>query len=140
MAAALAGSTFIAAVLLGRFRLNGSRRTLLKFGAVFLLALDNFFGAVLTISVDSISEAAFATWANAGNAVIGALLLAAAAMLPDHVVRDGRRGVVLVVIASMSLLATNTGFAAVFQDLLPRAFPDGPETGDTSSCSADIRR
>jgi signal transduction histidine kinase len=129
MAAALV-LTFIAAVLLGRFRLNGSRRTLLKFGAVFLLALDNFFGAVLTIVVDSIAEGAFATWAAAGNAVIGALLLAAAATMPDQQVHDGRRGVVLVVLASCSLLAANTGFAAVFQGLLPGAFPDLPETGD----------
>jgi signal transduction histidine kinase len=128
MAAALV-LTFIAAVLLGRFRLNGSRRTLLKFGAVFLLALDNFFGAVLTIVVDSIAEGAFATWAAAGNAVIGALLLAAAAMLPDHQVNNGRRGVVLVVIASCSLLAANTGFAAIFQDLLPAAFTEVRLTG-----------
>ena len=44
---------FIAAVLLGRFRLNGSRRTLLKFGAVVVLVLDNLLSAVMTASMDA---------------------------------------------------------------------------------------
>ncbi len=119
---------FIAAVLLGRFRLNQSRRTLLKFGAVLLLALDNLFSAGLTIVVDSISDGTFSTWATAGNSMIGAMLLAAAAVLPDRPIRDARRAVAGVVAMSLSLLAATIAFAALFQGLLPGAFADVPET------------
>ena len=41
---------FIAAVLLGRFRLNGSRRTLLKLAAVIILVLDNLSSAIYTVA------------------------------------------------------------------------------------------
>jgi signal transduction histidine kinase len=119
---------FVAAVLLGRFRLNGSRRTLLKFGAVCLLALDNLCSTVLTTVVDSVSDGAFSTWATAGNSVLGAALLAAAAVLPDRPVQDERRGVLTVLGISVGLLAANTIFVAVFQDVLPGAFNDVPET------------
>ena len=74
---------FIAAVLLGRFRLNGSRRTLLKFGAVVVLVLDNLLSAVLTASVDAVGGGGFQTWTFAGNGLLGAALLAGAALLPD---------------------------------------------------------
>ncbi len=43
---------FVSAVLLGRFRLNSSLRTLLKFTATFSLALENLVSAVLTIALD----------------------------------------------------------------------------------------
>ena len=119
---------FIAAVLLGRFRLNQSLRTLLKFGAVLLLALDNLFSAGLTIIVDSISDGAFSTWATAGNSMIGAALLAAAAVLPDRPIGDSGRAVAGVVTISLSLLAATIAFAALFQGLLPGAFADVPET------------
>ena len=62
---------FIAAVLLGRFRLNGSRRTLLKFTAVAILALDNLYSAVLTMAIDSVSTGGFATWTFAADGVVG---------------------------------------------------------------------
>src|SRR5688572_4723799 len=65
---------FIAAVLLGRFRLNGSRRTLLKFAAVVILALDNLYSAVLTMAVESVSTGGFATWTFAADGVVGSLL------------------------------------------------------------------
>jgi signal transduction histidine kinase len=127
MAAALV-LVFIAAVLLGRFRLNASRRTLLKLGAVCVLALDNLYTTILTIAVDSISDGAFSTWATTGNAVIGAAVLAAAALLPDRPIRDRTRAVWIVLLTSGGLLAANTIFAAVFQDALPGAFDDVPTT------------
>jgi signal transduction histidine kinase len=127
MAAALV-LIFIAAVLLGRFRLNASRRTLLKVGAVLLLALDNLFSATLTVVVDSISDGAFSTWATAGNSMLGAVLLAAAAVLPDRPIGAGRRAIATVVAVSVSLLVANVVFAALFQGLLPGAFADVPET------------
>ena len=120
---------FVAAVLLGRFRLNRSRRTLLKFGAIVVLVLDNLFSAVLTMSVDSVASGRFATWAFAGDAMIGAALLAGAALLPDRPVRESRRAMVLVLTASIGVLVANVAVAAALRDVLPAAFPVPPESG-----------
>ena len=129
MAAALV-LVFIAAVLLGRFRLNASRRTLLKLGAVCVLALDNLYTTVLTIAVDSISDGAFSTWTTTGNAVIGGALLAAAALLPDRPIRNRTRAVWVVLVTSVGLLAAVTILAAALQGVLPGAFADAPQTQD----------
>ena len=121
---------FIAAVLLGRFRLNGSRRTLLKFAAVVILALDNLYSAVLTMAVDSVSTGGFATWTFAADGVVGSLLLAVAAWLPDQRVRRRTRGVLIALGASAAVLAAIILSTALLGDRLPSAFADVPETGD----------
>ena len=121
---------FIAAVLLGRFRLNGSRRTLLKFAAVVILALDNLYSAALTMAVDSVSTGGFATWTFAADGVVGSLLLAVAAWLPDQRVRRRARGVLIALGTSVALLAMIILSTALLADHLPSAFADVPETGD----------
>jgi signal transduction histidine kinase len=121
---------FIAAVLLGRFRLNGSRRTLLKFAAVVILALDNLYSAVLTMVVSSISSGGFATWNFAADGVVGAVLLAVAALLPDQRVRRRARGVLISLGASVAILGLIIATTAILGDRLPSAFDDVPETGD----------
>jgi signal transduction histidine kinase len=121
---------FIAAVLLGRFRLNGSRRTLLKFAAVVILALDNLYSAVLTMAVESVSTGGFATWTFAADGVVGSLLLAVAALLPDRRVRRRTRGVLIALGLSVAILAAIIGSTALLEDRLPGAFVDVPETGD----------
>lgn len=117
---------FVAAVLLGRFRLNGSRRTLLKFMAVLLLSLDNLYSAALTIAVDSVSEGGFATWSFAADGALGAALLATAALLPDRPVQQPRRAVGMGVVTSLAALLTLAGLAALFSEYLPRAFDTTP--------------
>jgi signal transduction histidine kinase len=121
---------FIAAVLLGRFRLNGSRRTLLKFAAVVILALDNLYSAVLTMVVESVSTGGFATWTFAADGVVGSLLLAVAALLPDQLVRRRARGLLIALGTSVAVLAVIILSTAVFSGRLPSAFADVPETGD----------
>jgi signal transduction histidine kinase len=121
---------FIAAVLLGRFRLNGSRRTLLKFAAVVILALDNLYSAVLTMTVDTVSTGGFATWTFAADGVVGSLLLAVAAWLPDQPVRRRARGLMIALGTSVGVLAVIILSTALLGDRLPSAFADVPETGD----------
>jgi signal transduction histidine kinase len=118
---------FVAAVLLGRFRLNGSRRTLLKFGAVFVLAVDNLFSAGLTMVIDADETTRF-TWTVIADGVLGAGLLAMAAVLPDRPVRQRARGVMVVVAGSIGLLLTVIVTTAVLGDTLPGAFQTPPQT------------
>ena len=119
---------FIAAVLLGRFRLHGSRRTLLKLAAVLVLALDNLYSAGLTMFVDSVAGEGFATWTFAGDGVVGALLLAIAATLPDERVRRPGRALVLVVVGSVAVLAAIVATTALLGERLPSAFAEPPAT------------
>ena len=120
---------FVAAVLLGRFRLNGSRRTLLKFGAVFVLAVDNLFSAALTMLVN-LEETIRFTWTFTADGVLGAGLLALAAVLPDEPVRQRARGVIVVVAGSLGLLLTVIGTTILLGDTLPGAFETPPVTDE----------
>ena len=120
---------FVAAVLLGRFRLNGSRRTLLKFGGVFVLAVDNLFSAALTMLVN-LEETIRFTWTFTADGVLGAGLLALAAVLPDEPVRQRARGVIVVVAGSLGLLLTVIGTTILLGDTLPGAFETPPVTDE----------
>ena len=117
---------FIAAVLLGRFRLNGSRRTLLKLAAVIILVLDNLSSAIYTVALDAPSSNGFATWAFAAHGVIGATLLAVAAVLPDRPVGDRRREMLLIVGGSVAVFAGVTGVIGALGSRLPGAFQETP--------------
>jgi signal transduction histidine kinase len=121
---------FVAAVLLGRFRLNASRRTLLKFVAVLLLALDNLYSAVLTIAVDSVAVGGFATWSFAADGALGAALLATAALLPDKPVPRQRNAIAIAIAGSVAVLALLGGLAAILSDRLPSAFETPAVSGD----------
>jgi signal transduction histidine kinase len=117
---------FIAAVLLGRFRLNGSRRTLLKLSAVIILVLDNLSSAIYTVAVDAASSNGFATWAFAAHGVIGSVLLAVAAVLPDRPVADRDREMLKIVGGSVALFAGVTGIIGLLGSRLPGAFQEPP--------------
>jgi signal transduction histidine kinase len=117
---------FVAAVLLGRFRHYGSRRDLLLLAAVMVLAVDNLLSTFLTTAADSLARSGFATWAAAGDGVLGAVLLAGAAVLPNRPVRRRLHAAVLAIGTSGMLLVTIIGLAAVFGDSLPGAFEAVP--------------
>jgi signal transduction histidine kinase len=119
---------FIAAVLLGRFRLNSSRRTLLKLAAVAILAADNLFSAILTMSVDSVASGGFATWTFAADGVVGALLLAVAATLPDQPVRRKARALWIALGTSLAVLLGIILTTVILGDRLPGAFNEPPST------------
>jgi signal transduction histidine kinase len=119
---------FIAAVLLGRFRLFGSRRTLFKLAAVIVLVLDNLASAIYTITIDDVSSNGFSTWAFASNGLLGAGLLAVAATLPDRPVRRRDREMTQILGGSLALFAAVTAVIAVLGSRLPGAFQVPPET------------
>ena len=124
---------FIGAVLLGRFRLYGSRRDLLLVAGVFVLAIDNLVSTFLTTAADSLTKSGFATWAAAADGVLGGLVLAAAAVLPDRPVRRRARATVAVLGTSAVMIIVVLGLAAAFGDSLPEAFETPPQT------AADLR-
>src|SRR5688500_3722769 len=70
-----------AAVWLGRFRHDGSRRTLLLEAGVVVLAAKNGLFAVMAMFVASISGDDPLVWGTALSGVVGAALLAAAGLL-----------------------------------------------------------
>jgi signal transduction histidine kinase len=121
---------FVAAVLAGRYRTDGSRRSMLVLAAVVVLVVDNLVSAALTATLDSIADGGFATWAVAGNSALGALLLAGAAASPPGPVvprRDRRRRARTVSAAGVGLAAATTVVAAVLGDALPGALASPPE-------------
>jgi signal transduction histidine kinase len=121
---------FVAAVLLGRFRHYGSRRDLLLLAAVVVLAVDNLLAPFLTTTADALSKSGFTTWAAAGDGVLGAVLLAGAAVLPNRPVRRRAQATILALGTSGMLLLTIIGLAAVFGDSLPGAFEAVPVSAD----------
>jgi len=118
---------FVAAVLLGRFRLHRSLRTLLKFAALLILALENLISAVMTIALDRVALG-FATWTFAASGLLGAGLLAFASLTPDRpVVRRGR-ALVITVTGSIACLVPIVAIPALLGDTLPGALETPPDT------------
>jgi signal transduction histidine kinase len=122
---------FLAAVLLGRFRSDGSRRNLLLVGGVVVLAAKNgLFAALAMFEEDPIQGAEPIVWGTALSGVVGAIVLASAAVLADRRIDNsaGRAAGVVVlgcgIVVAMPLLV-----GAVVGDL-PRAFPLLPDEPD----------
>jgi signal transduction histidine kinase len=119
---------FVAAVLFGRFRLNSSLRTLLKFAALLILGLENLVSAALTIALDSVEATNFVAWAFAFAGLLGAALLAVAALLPDRPIRRRGPALFLAIGASIAVLTPIVTLSAVFADRLPGHLQEPPET------------
>ena len=93
---------FLAAVLLGRFRSDGSRRNLLLVGGVVVLAAKNGLFAGLAMFADAVPGDDPLVWGTALSGVVGAGLLAARGTAPrppdrqldrpDHGRADARGG------------------------------------------------
>jgi signal transduction histidine kinase len=120
---------FVAAVLFGRFRLNNSLRTLLKFAAMFVLAVENLVSVALTIALES-TATSFVAWAFAFAGVLGAALLAVAALMPDRPIRHRGGALFLAIGASVAVLTPIVVLTAVFADVLPGAFQEPPATAE----------
>jgi signal transduction histidine kinase len=129
-AAAAMVLTLIAAVLWARVRRRPTRRHLMLFTALCMLAVDNLISAVYTAGFDSLSANRFATWTATLNGLIGAALLAAAAWLPDQPLRRPRRTL------ARTLSGATLGFGVVMLSVwllrndLPGAFRTRPESPD----------
>jgi signal transduction histidine kinase len=120
---------FVAAVLVGRFRLHGSLRTLIKFAAMVILALENLTSAGITITHDT-EETGFAAWAFALAGLLGAGLLVVAALLRDRTVRNRDRALLLTIGTSMAVLTPVILLPALFIDALPGPTQTPPETAE----------
>jgi signal transduction histidine kinase len=127
-AAAAMVLTLIAAVLWGRVRRLPTRRHLMLFTALCMLALDNLVSALLTGGFDSLATNRFATWVSAVNGLIGVLLLAGAAWLPDERLPRPRRAIALTLAGVAALVAVAMLGIWFARNLLPGAFVTRPET------------
>ena len=113
---------FVAAVLFGRFRSDGSRRNLLMVTAVVLLAVKNLFHAVGAIATDTLRGDDVIVWSTAVNGMIGAALLAAAAVLADRRTQQPRRVSAVALAVAVTTVVATTLAAASLHPWLPVAF------------------
>jgi signal transduction histidine kinase len=125
----------VATLLLGRFRRAGRLLDLLAFAAVAVLAGKALLFSVLAAIVTEPGEG-LTTWRTTGTGMIGAALLAAAALSPDRVIERRDRAIEITVVGSFAALATLIGVSGLFE--LPGAFTDPPEsTAELQQLSQD---
>ncbi|PVG80878.1 hypothetical protein DDE18_21080 [Nocardioides gansuensis] len=123
---------FLASVLLGRFRSDGSRRNLLLMGGVVILASKNGLFAVLAMfEEDPIRGTDPVVWGTAVSGVLGAGVLASAAVLSDRRIDNSAGRAALVVLLGCGVVVAMTIVAVLIGDALPHAFPELPEEPDT---------
>jgi signal transduction histidine kinase len=116
----------IAALLFGRFRRTGRLLDFLALAGVILLAGKTLAFSVLAAILAETSGGS-TTWRTTGAGMLGAALLAAAAVSPERILKDRQRALVLLLIGCVTALGMLLVIAAIFE--LPAAFTDPPETG-----------
>lgn len=113
-------------VLLGRFRREGSSRLLLLAAGLLVLAVENVFAAVAAPVADSLAADHAATWTAATTEVLAAVLVLAAALVPDRsVVRRGRTAAVVLGGTAAAFVALALASNAL-RSSLPDAFATIP--------------
>jgi signal transduction histidine kinase len=115
----------VAALLFGRFLRSGRLLDLLALAGVAVLAGKNLVFSVLTAILTETSGG-LTTWRTTGVGMVGAALLAAAALAPERTVSDRRRALVLTTTGCVAALGILIVVADIFQ--LPAAFVERPET------------
>jgi signal transduction histidine kinase len=115
----------VAALLAGRFRRTGTMLNLLALAGVLLLAIKNLVFSVL-MAILTETSGGLTTWRTTGAGMLGALLLAAAAVAPRRVLHDRPRAIVLTTCGAIVAFA----LLSLFSDVLnfPSAFNEPPET------------
>jgi len=106
----------------GRFRQSLQRRDLLLAGALSVFAATNLLLSAIPAIADS-SPGSFATWAPAGGRLLGAALLAASAVVVEHVLRYPRRDARRLAEALVLGFGLFVLVVAVVGDALPKAIP-----------------
>jgi len=115
----------IAALLLGRFRRGGRLLDLLAFAAVAVLAGKALLFSVLAAILHE-PGGGLTTWRTTGTGMVGAILLVAAALAPDRVIKDRSGAIKVTVVGAFASLCVLMGVAELFE--LPAAFRDPPES------------
>jgi signal transduction histidine kinase len=114
----------VAALLAGRVARRGRLLDLLALAGVLVLATKNLVFSLLTAVLADPSE--LTTWRTTGAGMIGAALLAVAALAPRKVVRDRRKAILVTAVCSLAAFVLLSVMAAAFG--LPGALTDRPET------------
>jgi signal transduction histidine kinase len=120
----------VAALLAGRVARKGTLLDLLALAGVLVLATKNLVFSLLT-AVLAETSGALTTWRTTGAGMIGAALLAVAALAPRKVVVDRRRAILITAVCSLAAFVVLSAIAGVFE--LPGALTDRPDT------SAELR-
>jgi signal transduction histidine kinase len=115
----------VAAVLAGRVSRTGSLLELLALAGVLVLATKNLVFSVLT-GILAETSGAVATWRTTGAGMLGAALLAVAALVPRKVVRDRRRAILVTAVCSLAAFVLLSAITAILQ--FPGALTDRPDT------------
>jgi signal transduction histidine kinase len=109
----------LAYLALQRLRLRSVSTSLLLFGAFLLLGSSNLAFAAVPAGIPSLSTQRFSTWTALFGMLCGAVLLAAAALVPESRVRRPTRDAVLVACGCAGLLAAIAGIVAALGTFLP---------------------
>ena len=115
----------VAALLAGRVARRGTLLDLLALAGVLVLAAKNLFFSVFATIVTETSGG-LTTWRTTGAAMVGAALLAAAALSRGKVVRDSRRAILVAVGCSLAAFVLLSAMAGIFE--FPGALTEPPET------------
>jgi signal transduction histidine kinase len=122
---------FLAAVLLGRFRSDGSRRNLLLICGVVILASKNgLFAALAMFEEEAIQGTDPLVWGTAVSGVLGAAVLASAGVIEDRRIDNSTGRAASVVLLGCGVVVAMTLCAVMIGDVLPHAFPVLPEEPD----------
>src|ERR687895_309436 len=115
----------VAALLIGRFTRRGTLQDLLALAGVLVVATKNLVFSVITAILSEISGGP-TTWRTTGAGMLGAALLAGAALSAPRLVRNRRRALLITAGASVVAFAAITSIADIFE--FPGAFTEEPET------------
>jgi signal transduction histidine kinase len=115
----------VASLLIGRFNRRGTLQDLLALAGVLVLATKNLVFSVITAILTETS-AGLTTWRTTGAGMVGAALLAAAALWPPRLVRNRRRAILIIATGSVVCFGVLSALADIFQ--FPGAFTERPET------------
>jgi signal transduction histidine kinase len=120
---------FVAALLVGRFRRRLALLDLLALTGVVVLAVSNLFFSVLT-AVLAESPGGFSTWATAGAGLLGAALLASAALAPPRLLLRPREAMIVTATITVLALGLLAALAGLFAGALPQGTFDNPPRGE----------
>ena len=115
----------VAALLAGRFSRRGMLLDLIALAGVLVMATKNLAFSVFTAILTE-SWGGLTTWRTTGAGMVGAALLAAAALSPRKIVQDRRKAIVITVGCSLAIFLLLSAVAGIFN--FPGAFTDRPDS------------
>jgi signal transduction histidine kinase len=115
----------VAALLAGRVARSRALLDVLALAGVLVLATKNLVFSVFTAILTE-TGGGLTTWRTTGAGMIGAALLAAAALSPRRVVPDSRKAILIAAGCALAVFALLSAIAALLE--FPGALTDRPDT------------